>query len=96
MNECNHETQNRIHMELERKDRSADTSPPCVSTVRMCDTMKAKMTNHKMSGTNLVLSAKLGADVLDVTPADRAEEEDEKDPVEVHTEDRPDVIVADE
>ena len=37
---------------------------------------------------------KLGTDVLNVAPADGAEEDDEEDPVKVHTEDRADVIVA--
>jgi hypothetical protein len=42
----------------------------------------------------LILLLQLGADVLDVAPADGAEEDDEEDPVEVHAEDRADVIVA--
>ena len=43
---------------------------------------------------DLVMHVKLGSDVLDVAPADGAEEDDEKDPIEMHTEDRADVIVA--
>ena len=42
----------------------------------------------------LILLLQLGADVLDVAPADGAKEDDEEDPVEVHAEDRADVIVA--
>jgi formylmethanofuran dehydrogenase subunit D len=44
--------------------------------------------------TYLVVLMQLGTDVLDVAPADATKKNDEEDPVQVHSEDGADVVVA--